>query len=96
MYTIREEANADGFQIIEIVDTEFAGIAYSYSSVSIEEDNEYGGAVLHFKYDIALGEVHENKRPAFEKVIGDILMDILEKQLQEREVVYAGGTNRLE
>ena len=91
-YNIRQESDSNGFLIIELTDGEFAGVSYTYSKVSISEGEDNGDGILHYDYNIVDGEVFEVDKKRFEKIIGDILMKELEKQISQSKVIYSGGT----
>jgi hypothetical protein len=91
IYEIRAEAKASGFRIIDLIDGAFSGISYTYGEVKMGVEN--GKGVLHFDYDIIDGEVHESQKAVFKQTIGNILFELLDKQLNNSEVIYAGGVD---
>ena len=73
--------------VIKINSGPFAGISYILGDVSFPDENE---PILQFKYDIVDGEPDDIQ--AFEKFVGDALVEMLRKSLEEQTLVYKGGT----
>jgi hypothetical protein len=92
-YEILKEANAHGFHIVEIQEGHFECVSYTYSGVKIEESENGDSAECRFDWTIVNGQVEEDEKKAFGQIAGGILMDIIDKQLANNEVVYAGGTD---
>ena len=72
---------------IKILSGEFAGVVYRIGEVSFPDEDE---PILHFSYDIVWGDVDD--KPAFEKFIGDSIVEMLKEQLAKGEAVFKGGT----
>ena len=81
----------NGFHPIKITDGEFKDIEFCYGAVVIEEDQEKDCATLKFDYSVLVGD-HTKNPDGFKAMIGDILKNMLEEQLKNSEVVYAGGS----
>lgn len=73
--------------VIKINSGPFAGISYVLGEVSFPDENE---PILQFQYDIVEGEPDDVG--AFEKFVGDALVEMLKKSLEERSTVFKGGT----
>lgn len=88
--------DVDGGYWIELLEEPFEGIRYSYGKVEfVEPKTEDGDATLKFDYSVydqRLVLQLENDIQ-FHKVIGDILVGLIEKQLATNEIVYTGGTD---
>jgi hypothetical protein len=90
-FEVLKDTSLTGFHILEIQDGPFQGITFHYSEVTFEEKDD--DAILHFNYTVLVGEVTEDAKESFGKMIGDILLSILEEQLAKNEVVYANGSD---
>ncbi len=73
--------------VIKINQGPFAGISYILGEVTFPDEDE---PILQFQYDIVEGEPDD--RPAFEKFVGDALVEMLKKSLEEQTTVFKGGT----
>lgn len=81
---------------IELLEDPFEGIRYSYGKVELVEPEVKGeDATLKFEYSVwdqrLVTQLSEDK--LFQKTIGDILVELIEKQLAANEIVYTGGTD---
>ena len=79
---------------IELLEEPFEGIRYSYGKVEfIDPEVEGGDAILKFDYSmwnsVSFNQLNQNE--IFRKTIGDILLELIEKQLASNEIVYTGG-----
>ena len=64
----------------------FDGVIYKYGKVSVsEEENEDGTLSFQFEYDIIdnVGILREDFDEEFFTLIGDILVDIIDEQIEE-------------
>lgn len=77
---------------IRMLNSEFENITFKYGEVKFLEDDNQDHATLSFEYDIIEGQAPQ-KVAEFEKMIGDLLLNILEQQLLKHEVVFKGGTS---
>lgn len=88
-YEVIDYYNADGESIIalEIQTGQFAGTIFSFGEVNFPDPNE---PILQFDHTIheQQGDTASN---TFKNYIGDILVEIIEKSLESRDVVYKGG-----
>jgi len=74
---------------LKLIDGPFTGITYSYNKCGVSEEEDH--AVLTFEYDIMENREEEYDTKLFEKYIGNILLDLIEKQLATNSVIYSGG-----
>lgn len=74
---------------LTITEGSYAGVSFIYEDIKIPEgENSDGTMTLTFGYKITNGmKVDEN----FKTVLGDLIIQILDKQLDHNEVVYHGG-----
>jgi hypothetical protein len=73
--------------VIKINSGPFAGISYVLGEVNFPDEDE---PILQFQYDIIEGEPYDVQ--AFEKFVGDALVEMLTKSLEEHTTVFKGGT----
>lgn len=76
---------------IQIEEGKYKGVVYSYGRVQF--NGEVEPPKMNFEYmpvKIPNGVLIEED---FIDIIGDILVDVLEEQLEAGEVVYAGGSD---
>ena len=72
----------------------FDGVIYKYGKVSIpEEENEDGTLSFQFEYDIIdnVGILREDFNEDFFRLIGDILVDIIDEQIEEDNFEYTSN-----
>ena len=70
-------------QCIGIRKGKFEGVVYKYGKVSLGEENEKGNLPFRFEYDILDNNMiprEEFNDENFFKLIGDILVDIIDRQ----------------
>lgn len=83
----------DGVLALELTEGEFSGIIFSYGKVSFDENAEQDNLKVNFQY-----EVHDDKglaydKAAFEKELGDFLMELIVWGTEQNNIVYTGGTD---
>jgi hypothetical protein len=68
----------------------YQGVVYRYGEVKIVEDENGENATLQFEWDVldSNGLPKEMIGEDFFKLIGDILVDIMEKQIEEDSLQY--------
>lgn len=90
-YTITENITHSGFQIIKLTEGQFEGVEYYYTEVSFSEGDYQ---TLSFIYELVNdnGKITQKNQEIFQNLIGDILTNIMEQQLESNDVVYANGT----
>ncbi len=76
------EGRDTGATAVQLLDSEYEGIIVKFGKVGIHEVDDH--ARLAFDYDLIKGELPEDSS-GLEEVLGDILVDILENQLDEAE-----------
>ena len=91
-YMFVSQENED-FASIMIKDGKFKDVIYNYGKVSIPEEdnlNEDGTLPFRFEYNIIdnVGVPREEFGEEFFTLIGDILVDIIDDQLQENNFEY--------
>ena len=74
--------------LIGIKEGKFAGVIYKYGKVSFGEDNPDGTKPLQFQYEIVdnNGIQREQFGEEFFKLIGDILVEVMEEQIKDEPV----------
>ena len=74
--------------LIGIKEGKFAGVIYKYGKVSFGEDNPNGTKPLQFQYEIVdnSGIQREQFDEEFFKLIGDILVEVMEEQIKDEPV----------
>ena len=74
--------------LIGIKEGKFAGVIYKYGKVSFGEDNPDGTKPLQFQYEIVdnNGIQREQFGEEFFKLIGDILVEVMEEQIKDESV----------
>ncbi len=89
-YEVTEKALPSGFNIILITDGKFAGVEYAYTKVQLSEKR--GRGHLAFEYNLVSDrKLSWSEARQFKNVAGEILTDIMLRQLDEGSVVYHGG-----
>ena len=74
---------------IGIKEGKFAGVVYKYGKVSFaKEEDENGNLPMQFQYDIVdnNGIPREQFGDEFFKLIGDILVEVMEEQIKDEPV----------
>jgi len=82
--------SVNGLKAIKITEGKFKDVSYVYGGVAVEESEDGNNATLGYSYDLLAGDPSHSIEE-FEKLTGDILVNILEEQLDKNEVVYTGG-----
>ena len=90
MFVSRED---EDFSSIMIKDGKFKDVIYNYGKVSIPEEdnlNEDGTLPFRFEYNIIdnVGIPREEFGEEFFTLIGDILVEIIDEQLEEENLEY--------
>ena len=90
MFVSRED---EDFASIMIKDGKFKDVIYNYGKVSIPEEdnlNEDGTLPFRFEYSIIdnIGISREDFGEEFFVLIGDILVDIIDEQIEEDNLEY--------
>lgn len=74
----------------------YQGVVYEYGKVDIQEDKENDTATLQFDWDMldSNGLGKEMFDDTFFNLIGDILQDIIMRQLEEESLQYVNTDDR--
>ena len=93
MFVSRED---EDFASIMIKDGKFKDVIYNYGKVSIPEEdnlNEDGTLPFRFEYTIIdnVGIPRDNFGEEFFTLIGDILVEIIDEQLEEENFEYSSN-----
>ncbi len=82
------------FASVMIKDGKFKDVIYKYGKVSIgEEEDEKGNMPFRFEYNIIdnVGIPREEFGEEFFVLIGDILVEIIDEQLEEENLEYSSN-----
>ena len=87
------ESKYNGVQALRLTEGPFEGIIYTYGKVSFDE-NATDKVALHFEYDIWDNAGKQFTDPApFEKYIGDILVEMIHRGIEDNNLTYTGGVD---
>ena len=83
----------DQWASIMITKGEYEGVIYQYGRVSVaEKENEDGTMPLSFDYNVVDQNGHDKEEldssVEFKNILGDILVDILDEQLEAGNLEY--------
>jgi len=88
------ENKYNGVQALRLTSGPFEGIIYTYGKVSFDENEVQDNIKFHFEYDIWDNAGKEFTDPApFEKYIGDILVEMIHRGLEDNNITYTGGVD---
>ena len=84
------QRQGDDFSCIKIMDGKYEGIIYKYNEVKFSQtENAKGEIPLKFTYDVMANPNKEDvKSNDFRNYIGDILVEVVEKQLQDGTIRF--------
>ena len=90
MYEVIDYYDAEGEKVIAIaiVEGKFEGAVFSYGKVEFPNPNE---PTLNFDYTVHVDSPHNTPNAGFKEVMGDILVEILEDSLNNKNTVFSGG-----
>jgi len=83
---VYDNPTGDNMMHIKIDEGDFAGIIYKYGRVQFGEQTTEGYRHVNFQYDIIEDDkniINEKNTNIFIDIIGDILIDLIEKQLNQ-------------
>jgi hypothetical protein len=81
--------NEDGEVAIEIESGEFSGMIFQYGNISFDEHENLETAEeikMNYSYDILRGYSDSLDLDKFEKMIGDLLLEILKFEIERKEL----------
>ena len=76
-----------------LTEGEYSGIIFSYGRVSFDEDKENDRLKVKFDYTIHEEEPESLDKVAFEKELGDFLMELMMYGIIKNDIVYTGGVD---
>ena len=90
LYEIEQQGNRPAITIME---GDFAGVAFVIGEVSFSEDEQ--GAIMHFERTVVKdpGNITLTNQAAFDKIVGDLMLEVIERAVEANEAIYKGGTN---
>lgn len=85
----------DGQRIfgLELTETPYQGIIFSYGGVSFKEDVDQDKLTISFEYDIHRDINSPYDKKEFEQYIGDLLQELIMYGIHKNDIVYTGGTD---
>jgi hypothetical protein len=81
----------DGVTALELTSGQFSGIIFSYGGVKFEENEAKDNLKVHFDYEIHEGESTLKDKAAFEKELGDFILEMIVDGIEKNNLVYKGG-----
>ena len=79
--------------VLELTEPPFKGLEFTLDDMRFaDEENEDGSINVTFTYNIENDFLVSDEK-LLQKTLGDIILIILEQQIQNNEVIYAGGTD---
>lgn len=75
---------------IKFTDGVHSGIVIKLGKVEFEEVGE--DCHMKYEYDVIRYE-NEYDKPALDRQVGDLLIQLIEQGVKDRELIYAGGTD---
>ena len=84
------QKDGDDFTCIKLIEDKYLNVVYKYGKVAFAKDERPDGTLpMKFDYDIIKNpnEIDTNSQE-FINYIGDILVELLEKQLKDGKVTY--------
>ena len=83
----------DGVIALQLTEGDFSGIIFSYGGVRFEENTEKDHLKVHFDYDVHDDGGKEYDKVAFEKELGDFLIELVAFGAEQNNLVYKGGVD---
>ena len=90
------ESKTSGLEAIKLLADPYSGIIFTYGKVSFDVDDANDHLKIKFDYDILHDPVSERNnfvKEDFENYIGDLLQELLHKELAKNNVTYTGGVD---
>ena len=85
------QKEGDDFTCIKLLQGKYKGIIYKYGKVGFAKEEKSDGTLpMKFDYDIVFNPHEETSidKQEFIDYIGDILVELLDKQIQGGQVIY--------
>ena len=85
------QREGDDFTCIKLLEGKYKGVIYKYGNVGFAKDENSDGTLpMKFDYDIVFNPHEETSidKQEFIDYIGDILVELLDKQIQGGQVIY--------
>ena len=84
------QKDGDDFTCIKLIEDKYLGVVYKYGNVAFAKDEKPDGTLpMKFDYDIIKNPDNiDTNNQQFIDYIGDILIELLEKQLKDGKVTY--------
>ena len=85
------QKEGDDFTCIKLLQPPYKGIIYKYGKVGFaKEEDDKGNLPMKFDYDIIFNPFDETSidKQEFIDYIGDILVELLDKQIQGGQAIY--------
>lgn len=88
------EMDVDGVQTyaIKFNDEPYAGLSFSFGRVEMAEDESSEELTMKFDYTIHAEPAVSYAVTDLEPYLGDFLVELIAKQLEDQEIIYRGGT----
>ena len=81
----------NGVLALKLSEGQFAGIIFSYGRVAFEEDKENDRLRVKYDYEIHDFRPEDLDVSAFEKELGDFLIELCMYGVMNNDLVYTGG-----
>lgn len=89
-YEVSTDVTEDGFYKVKILSGKFSGCVFNFGKVEFPNENE---PILSFEYNHLDGENGgEDSKKEYETTIGNILVELIRKAIENRELIFTGGT----
>ena len=85
------QKEGDDFTCIKLLQPPYKGIIYKYGKVGFaKEEDDKGNLPMQFDYDIIFNPHEETSidKQEFIDYIGDILVELLDKQIKDGQAIY--------
>jgi len=87
-YEVLPEVNDEGFYKVKILSGDFTGCVFNFGKVAFPNFEE---AVMSFEYNLLEGKADDKAK--FENTIGDILVALIVKAIENKDLIFKGGTD---
>lgn len=92
-YKLKEGPN--NIWAIELLESKFAGVLYSYGAIKFMGEDEEGNGIMHFEYDIIdpgpFISKEEISGKEADEIMGQVLQDLIYETLKAREEARKNG-----